>query len=182
MMNPHRTTVTKRKKAPIAKKSSSSSSSASSSEEDSNSDSSDSSDDEETPKVPLKRKVSSDSSSSTTSFSEAAVPSKKQKVEVKVFVKGLPLGATEEELQEFFSSCGDGPTRVVINRDHLGRSFGNALLYFSSQLDADEALAVDKCEFQSRRLDIKQYVPPETPKQEGTCTVFLGNLDHNIDE
>lgn len=107
----------------------------------------------------------------------------------KVYVRGLPWKATEDEVKEFFVGCGSGPISVKLPLMDDGRSSGTAIVGFSSEADAALAIDMNGATFGERWLSIKySSEKPQTglrepsAKQDGCLTVFIGNLSWNIDE
>lgn len=109
----------------------------------------------------------------------------------KLYVRGLPWKATEDEVREFF-----GGNSVVVScelpLDDSGRSSGTAIVECSDAAAASNALeTLNGADFQGRWLSIKHHTPmenggnnhtPRTEKQPGCKTVFVGNLSFQIDE
>jgi nucleolin len=189
------------------KKEESSSSSSSSSSSDS-----DDFDDDEAPtkkkaKVEsvTKKKVSNDDTEE--SNVPAGVPSSKRKAEAmsesnndteeggggegtetKIYIRGLPWRCTEDEVRDFFASCGEMTTVELPLMDD-GRSSGTAIIDFSTPSGAAASLEHNGADFGGRWLNIKYssskpiIAPRESSqKDEGCVTVFVGNLSFNIDE
>ena len=176
-------------KAKAEKDDSSSSDSSDSDSDDSDSDSSDSESDKETSK---KRKEGTDDSAET-----SEPPKKKQAVSsesnddgmTKVYIRGLPWRAADDQVREFFQSCGSGPKTVELPLQDDGRSSGTAIVDFHDAASAAAALELNGNDFEGRWLSIKYSTPKPilsarqpSEKQEGCTTVFVGNLSWDIDE
>jgi nucleolin len=107
----------------------------------------------------------------------------------KIYVRGLPWRASEEEVREFFVACGKGPVSIELPLMDDGRSSGSAIIDFSSTDDAAAAIELNGNDFQGRWLSIKYSTPkaitgPREPskKEAGCMTVFIGNLPWDVDE
>ena len=107
----------------------------------------------------------------------------------KIYIRGLPWRATEDEVRDFFSQCGKGPKLVELPLQDDGRSSGTAILDFATPECAAAAMELNGADFQGRWLSI-QYSTPKpilsqrapTQKEEGCTTVFIGNLPWSADE
>ena len=172
---------------------SSDSSSSSDSDSDSDSSSSDSDDDNEADAAGggAKRKID---------FNKDDQPQKKQAVSsdtggedggnTKIYVRGLPWRATEDEVYEYFASCEEkGCKSVELPLQDDGRSSGTAIIEFHTSAGAAAAMELNGADFNGRWLSIKYSTPkpilaPREPtqKQEGCITVFVGNLAWDVDE
>lgn len=129
--------------------------------------------DDETPEVPVKKQAVTDGEEANT----------------KLYIRGLPWRATEEAVKEYFQSCGSGPKSVELPLQDDGRSSGTAIIDFHDAASAAAALELNGADFEGRWLSIKYSTPKPilaprevTQKQEGCCTVFVGNLSWDIDE
>ena len=107
----------------------------------------------------------------------------------KIYVRGLPWRATEDEVRDYFQACGKGPTMVELPLQDDGRSSGTAVLEFATPDCAAAAIALNGEDFQGRWLSIKYSSPKPTlssrapsQKEEGCTTVFIGNLAWEVDE
>jgi RNA recognition motif-containing protein len=68
-------------------------------------------------------------------------------------VKGLPTSATEDEVKEHFSKCGE-VFKIRMNVDKDGKNRGSAFVKFNSKDALDKALALDGKGFQNARIDV----------------------------
>ena len=107
----------------------------------------------------------------------------------KIYVRGLPWRATQDQVDSFFQQCGKGPKSTELPLQDDGRSSGTAIIEFHNADDAAAALELNGSDFEGRWLSIKYSTPkpilaPREPtqKQEGCLTVFVGNLSWDIDE
>jgi hypothetical protein len=96
------------------------------------------------------------------------------------------------QVSDFFKHCGE-VTSVEIPKDSTGRSSGTAYVTFSSNEAVTQALEMDSQYFTNSerwvkviRADEKESRPsfgtPKGGKPDGCDTVFIGNLDFNIEE
>jgi RNA recognition motif-containing protein len=70
-----------------------------------------------------------------------------------MYIGNIPFSTTQDDLRDFFSSCGEvGRVDMVIDRD-TGRSRGFAFVDID-EAGAREALALNGCDFGGRRLVI----------------------------
>mmetsp|Transcript_10048 Transcript_10048/g.15438 ORF Transcript_10048/g.15438 Transcript_10048/m.15438 type:complete len:274 (-) Transcript_10048:170-991(-) len=106
----------------------------------------------------------------------------------KVYVRGLPWRATEDEVREFFTVCGPIASCELPLQDD-GRSSGTAVLEFETAEAAAKGIELNGEDFQGRWLSIKYSTPKPitaarepTQKPPGCQTVFVGNLSWEIDE
>jgi len=165
---------------------SSSSSSKSSSSSSSNSSDSDSGDTAES-EVPVskKRKVEEKQASEKSTKKVAVEDTSVNKT---MYIRGLPWKASEDEVKDFFASCGE-IEHIELPLQDDGRSSGTAVITFAD-IDACEAcLKMNGQDFNGRWINVKYSTPkpivaPREPseKPEGCTTVFVGNLSFNIDE
>lgn len=183
----------KTNKMDVEKKSSDSDSSSSDSDADSDSGSDSDSDSDSTPaSVPP---VDDSASKKRKADEEAVEPAlKKQAVGgddegTKLYIRGLPWRATEDGVRDFFKACGSGPKSVELPLQEDGRSSGTAILDFHDAASAAAAMELNGADFEGRWLSIKYSTPKPilaarevSQKQEGCCTVFVGNLSWDIDE
>jgi nucleolin len=155
---------------------------------------SDSSDDEDEKKevnvveTPKKRKEMETVSTPDFPPTKRAAVEGSEEDNTKVYVRGLPWRAQDYEIKEFFASCGT-ITSLELPLQDDGRSSGTAIVEFSNTNESAAAIALNGEDFQGRWLSIKYngskpVGTPRTPavKEEGCTTVFVGNLDFNIDE
>jgi nucleolin len=110
----------------------------------------------------------------------------------KIYVKGLPWTASEEEVREFFQDCG-AITSCELPLDENGRSSGTAYVKFSERSELEAALALDgqtwkdttrwlKIVESSDKQDRKSFGGPIGERPEGCDTVFVGNLPWDVTE
>lgn len=106
----------------------------------------------------------------------------------KIYVRGLPWKASDSEVHDLFASCGEIVSCELPLLDD-GRSSGTAIVQFKATEAAATALEMNGSDYQGRWLSIKYSTPkpilsPREPtkKEEGCCTVFIGNLAWDIDE
>jgi RNA recognition motif-containing protein len=79
----------------------------------------------------------------------------------KLFVGSLDWGATEQDLQELFSSCGAVEEAIVIKDKFSGRSKGFGFVTFTNDEDADKALEeLNESELKGRKLVVSEARPP----------------------
>jgi nucleolin len=160
-------------------------------EDDSDDDSSD--DEEEEEKVVDKKRKAPEPVEDASSAKKRAVDTSHDSNEItSVYVRGLPWRATEDEIHDFFSTCGTIQTvEQPLMED--GRSSGTAIVTFADATAATAAVALNGGDFQGRWLSI-QFNTPKTPKampqggrepsakDPGCITVFIGNLAWDVDE
>jgi len=158
---------------------------------DSSSDSDSDSDSDEDEKASKKRKEANDDDEQT-----SEPPMKKQKDSTesegpppKLYIRGLPWRADEEQVRDFFKSCGSGPTTIELPLQDDGRSSGTAVVEFKDTASAEAAIELNGADFEGRWLSIKYSTPKSiiapraaSEKQEGCMTVFVGNLSWDVDE
>jgi len=172
--------------APAAKKAESSSSSSSGSDDSSSSD-----EEEEKPviknnKTPVKQENNYNTAAVTPKASNGAGNA------FKIYVKGLPWQASEEEVRDFFKDCGE-ITSCELPLDENGRSSGTAYVKFAERAGVDAALALDGQTWQDTtrwlkivestdKQDRKSFGGPVGERPEGCDTVFVGNLPWDVDE
>lgn len=113
--------------------------------------------------------------------------------EMKIYVKGLPWKATEDEVCDFFKACPD-ILRAELPLDENGRASGTAYVFFNSRAGIDAAIALDgqywpeterwlKIQEAAEKPDRKSFSGgPTGEKPEGCDTVFVGNLPWDVDE
>eukprot|EP00804_Cyclotella_cryptica_P022884 CCRYP_005095-RA/>CCRYP_005095-RA protein AED:0.12 eAED:0.12 QI:177/1/1/1/1/1/3/279/480 len=106
----------------------------------------------------------------------------------KVYVRGLPWKATEDEVRDFFAQCGEIASLELPMMDD-GRSSGTAIIDFTTAEAAASAIEQNGADFNGRWLSIKYssskpiIAPREASQKEPGCTtVFVGNLSFQIDE
>jgi nucleolin len=116
--------------------------------------------------------------------------SKAAKTNAKIYVKGLPWSATEEEVTDFFKECGT-ITACELPLGDDGRASGTAFVTFDDEAGATKALEHDNATFGERWLRIvmasekpaaRSYAADPSTKPEGCNTIFIGNLSWNIEE
>jgi len=107
---------------------------------------------------------------------------------LKMYIRGLPWRATEDEVREYFSACGEIISIEMPIMDD-GRSSGTAILNFKTKQSCEACLELNGSDFNGRWLNIKYSTPkpiwsPRDPSQkvDGCTTVFVGNLSFQIDE
>merc|ERR1712151_845271 len=107
---------------------------------------------------------------------------------LKMYIRGLPWKATEDEVREYFSSCGEIISIEMPIMDD-GRSSGTAIINFKTKQGCETCLELNGLDFNGRWLNIKYSTPkpiwsPREPSQkaDGCTTVFVGNLSFQIDE
>jgi len=105
-----------------------------------------------------------------------------------MYIRGLPWRATEDEVREYFSTCGE-ITSIEMPIMDDGRSSGTAIIDFKTKEACESCLELNGSDFNGRWLNIKYSTPkpiwsPREPseKAEGCTTVFVGNLSFQIDE
>merc|ERR1712222_312865 len=107
---------------------------------------------------------------------------------LKIYVRGLPWKANEDEVREYFSTCGEIISIEMPIMDD-GRSSGTAIINFKTKQACETCLELNGSDFNGRWLNIKYSTPkpiwsPREPSQkvDGCTTVFVGNLSFQIDE
>lgn len=96
----------------------------------------------------------------------------------KLEVLGFPYETDENELRNFFATCG-GVETVILSEEREG----TAVVAFSSKESSDKAMELDGEYIGSRWVRIREYrdrSPRARP--DGCTTVFCGNLSFDIDE
>merc|ERR1711934_830250 len=101
---------------------------------------------------------------------------------LKIYVRGLPWKANEDEVREYFSTCGEIISIEMPIMDD-GRSSGTAIINFKTKQACETCLELNGSDFNGRWLNIKYSTPkpiwsPREPSQkvDGCTTVFVGNL------
>lgn len=180
-----------KKAKPAAKKAAKDDDSSSDSSSSSDSDSSDDEDEKEEVKAaetPKKRKEMETVSTPDFPPAKRAAVAGSEEDNTKVYIRGLPWRAQDYEIRSFFETCGTIVSIEMPLQDD-GRSSGTAIVEFSNTAESAAAIALNGEDFQGRWLSIKYngFKPVNTPrtpavKEDGCTTVFVGNLDFNIDE
>ena len=108
----------------------------------------------------------------------------------KVYVKGLPWLASEAEVMDFFTTCGEiSRVEMIIGDD--GRATGTAFVHFPLRSELEKALELDGQFWQGTERWLKlqesfEKVVRQTVssggRPAGCDTVFVGNLPFNIEE
>jgi len=79
-----------------------------------------------------------------------------------VVVKGLSYEVTQEDLQECFKACGEGPTNVKILTDRdTGASRGMAFVDFDDTNAVDEAMKLSETNLKGRNFFLDYSTPRE---------------------
>lgn len=74
----------------------------------------------------------------------------------KVYVGNLPYDTTKEEIEDFFSSCGEvGDVRIITDRE-TDRSKGFGFVTFNDNKAFENALRKDEEEMGGRKLRINE--------------------------
>ena len=161
----------------------------SSSDDDSDDDSDDSTQSSNPPEDAMNESTSTKRKSEPTDQPEAKRPAVSGGGQTKIYVRGLPWRATEDEVREYFMVCGQGPVSVELPLQDDGRSSGTAIIDFGSDEDAAAAIELNGNDFHGRWLSIRYkndrpILTPRAPsqKEEGCVTVFIGNLPWDVDE
>ena len=101
----------------------------------------------------------------------------------RIIVLNLPNKTAEQEIRQFFSSCGN----VLAVQNKIGASTpflkGIALVTFSSNEEMRKAVdTLDATPFGERILKVRPHTTSiATPKKaESSTTIFVGNLDFSI--
>ena len=77
-------------------------------------------------------------------------------MEHKAFVGNLSWNVTQQQLEEFFSSCGTIERAQVITDRETGRSRGFGFVTFASDQDLQKAIEMNGCDWQGRNLTINK--------------------------
>lgn len=81
---------------------------------------------------------------------------------MKLYVGNLPYALTEEELSEFFESCGAVATAMIIKDRESGRSKGFGFVEMENADDAKAAIEkLNGSEFKGRPLVVNEARPRE---------------------
>ncbi|MEM7175383.1 MAG: RNA-binding protein [Chlamydiota bacterium] len=76
---------------------------------------------------------------------------------MKLFVGNIPFSMTEEELKEIFEKCGSLVSCKLIVDFETGRSRGFGFIEYSSEEDAQKAIAeINDQEFKGKKLVVNQ--------------------------
>lgn len=112
----------------------------------------------------------------------------KRQATTKIYVRGLAWRASEDEIHDYFTACGEIESLELPLQDD-GRSSGTAIITFKESAGSSAAIELNGQEFQGRWLSIKYSTPKPilTPKSTSEkppdCkTIFVGNLSFQIDE
>ncbi len=70
----------------------------------------------------------------------------------KLYIGNLPFSATEADIEQTFSSCGEIESVKLVTDRNTGRSRGFAFVTFATQEGADQALAMNSQEMQGRTI------------------------------
>lgn len=166
-----------------------SSSSSSSSSPDSDSDSQDTPTSNPPGEVKSKKRKKESNDDEEPPQKKQAVSSDNREVNTKLYVRGLPWRATQDQVHDYFSKCGSGPKSVELPLQDDGRSSGTAIIEFHDADSAATAMELNGNDFDGRWLSIKYSTPKPilapreaSVKQKGCVTVFVGNLSWEIDE
>ena len=157
---------------------------------DDSSSSSDSDSDEEEKMEEVKPKAVEKTPKKDKAVEEAAEVSTPGK-EHKIYVKGLPWLATEQEVSDFFKDCGK-ITSCECPMGEDGRSSGTAFVVFSKRSELDASIALDGQMWPGTERWLKIQEAADKPsrqsfgapgvKPEGCDTVFVGNLPWDVEE
>ncbi len=80
----------------------------------------------------------------------------------KLFVGSLEWGATEQDLQDLFSSYGEVEEAIVIKDKFSGRSKGFGFVTFTNEEEADKAAEeLNESEFKGRKIIVNEARPPK---------------------
>lgn len=79
-----------------------------------------------------------------------------------VLLRGLPYGATEERIREFFSDI--KLVAVYLIKDHMGRASGHAYVELESEAVLEEALQKDKQYIDDRYIELFKSTVPDLIK------------------
>jgi RNA recognition motif-containing protein len=80
----------------------------------------------------------------------------------KIYVGGLPLSVTDEQLKTLFESHGTVESAKVITDRYTGQSRGFGFVEMSSQQEAEKAIqAVNGTELEGRSLKVNESKPRE---------------------
>jgi len=92
------------------------------------------------------------------------VPTPVVEDDIKVFCGNLPFAITDEEISEFFGSCGQITSVAIIKR--FGRSLGFGFVSFATTPEAEKAVLLDKTELSGRAINV-EIAHKKAPVAEG---------------
>lgn len=132
-----------------------------------------------------KKEVSSDATSRVATRTSLEIEDKA----ATVFIGGISYDANEDDLEEFFQSCGRILSIRMPRYQDSGKPRGYAHIDFVSQEALQKALSLNNSNMMGRYLEVKpanrrrsgaDYVPSAKPA--GCRTVFVKNLPYDTNE
>jgi nucleolin len=176
--------------APV-KKAAAATSSSSDSDEESSSASSDDDEEEEEEEKEVAKKPAKKAAPPVAKTAPAAAGDEGGDVH-KIFVKGLPWTAVEQEVRDFFADCGS-IVQCELPLAEGGRSSGTAFVTFAARAGLDAALSLDgqtwpeterwlKIQEATVRPDRRFMDAAPGARPDGCDTVFVGNLPWDVTE
>ncbi len=87
-------------------------------------------------------------------------------MQTKLFVGNLSYNATEEDLKEFFSKCGNVQSAEIVKDRYSGQSKGFAFVVMGTPEEAEKACQLNGTELLGRGLSVSEARPPK-PRGEG---------------
>jgi len=112
-----------------------------------------------------------------------------QKKDLTIFISGLPYTATEEEIQQFFSECGEITEMKLPRFQDSGRLLGYGHITFADEDARKKALELNNQKIGGRYIDIKpakgenaRQVVSNYTGADATKTIFVKNLPYDITE
>ncbi len=70
----------------------------------------------------------------------------------KLYIGNLPFSASEADIEQTFSACGEIESIKLVTDRNTGRSRGFAFVTFTTQQGAEQALAMNSHEMQGRKI------------------------------
>lgn len=132
-----------------------------------------------------KRKYDDDTEEDST---EDQPNNKKQKLDgFEVIIKNLPFSVEEDQLTQFFESCGT-IEQVKIPRRPTGEARGFGFIQFDSQEGVDAAIALSNEDFEGRTITVALSsksggaAPSGGDSEEKKHNIFVGNLSYETTE
>jgi nucleolin len=116
----------------------------------------------------------------------------KENVKHEAFVRNLPFQISQNDIEDFFSSCGT-IENINVLKDRDGRSKGICFVKFSSKGALDKAIAKSGSDLGGRDVVVQAATPKEdrptgdrAERKSGgdpsSSSIFVGNLSFNTNE